>query len=232
MYRVCTMVLLLALGAGGPRSLCAQEALQDGRQFAREMVQADLDRLAPEGGGRLRVVWPDSRRAPSAVHGLRWSFEASGPEEVARAFMTGHPALTMVAPEALSLSRTERTKSRTVLHFTQSFQGLEVLGSKITVSLDQKSRVLSFTSSALPLDGLDDGTDIGRKAAVEAAREGAGIPVPSTAFTVGKAVFVHPGKATVVYRVVLSPLPPLSKLVCLVDASTGKVLKVTDEVRK
>jgi Zn-dependent metalloprotease len=232
MHRFST-VIFLALAVAVPRPSLGQDVGEpDGAAPTREMVQAELDGLRPTQGGKLRVVWPLTRRTPSAVHGLRWSAGVEGREDVARAFVAQHPSLAQVSTENLALVRTERTKTRAVLHFQQTWAGLKVLGGAVNISFDKDNRVLSFVSSAMPLDGLEERGDVGRQEAVEAARKAVGLPAAAGATAVGKAVFAQPGSAAVVYRVVLSTLPLPGKIVVVVDAATGKVLKVTDEVRK
>lgn len=233
MHRLSTALLFLALTVAVPQPSVAQDVPGPaGAAPTREMVQSELDGLRPTDGGKLRVVWPHTRRAPSAVHGLRWHAGVEGEEDAARAFVAQHPSLALVPADSLALARGERTKNRAVLHFQQTWAGLEVLGCSVNISLDKQNRVLSFVSSAMPLDGLEERGDIGKEEAGETARKAARLPATGGGAVVEKAVFAQPGSAAVVYRVVLSTLPLPGKTVVIVDAATGKVLKVTDEVRR
>ncbi len=196
----------------------------------RDAAQVDLEQLGATHGDNLRVQWPALRATPSRVSGLRWTHDAASPEDVGAAFIAAHRGLTGVAPEDLSLGETERTKHRTVLRFRQSWQGIPVLGGEVILSLDREGRVLSMASSTARIGDLDTSDDIGRVAAARAAIERVHRTTEDRPVLATRVLISGPGGARLAWRVVVPTLPMVQKIVCLVDATTGEILQVKDEV--
>ncbi len=196
----------------------------------RGAAQADLVRLEADRGDNLRVHWPDLRTSPARVSGLRWTHDATSPEAVGAAFIDEFRGLTGVAPEDLSLGETEHTKHRTVLRFRQTWQGIPVLGGEVILSLDREGQVLSMASSSTRTDGLDASRDIGQDAAMRAAIERVHRTAEDHPTLATRVIVPTPGGAVLAWRVVVPTVPMVQKIVCLVDAATGEILKIKDEV--
>ncbi len=196
----------------------------------RDAAQADLERLEADRGDSLRVQWPQLRTTPSRVSGLRWSHDATSAEDVGAAFINEFRGLTGVAPGDLSLGEAERTKHRTVLRFRQSWRGIPVLGGEVILSLDREGRVLSMASSTARIEDLDLSRDVGRVAAAQAAIERVHHTTEDRPALATQVIIPGPGGPRLAWRVVVPTVPMLQKIVCLVDAATGEILKLTDEV--
>jgi len=232
MKRMCTVLTGLAALVMGMTGASADVGERVGFATLRSLAEADLARLEGDSNDRIRVVWPTLRATPSRVSGLRWTRNDASPEDIGAAFLAEFPGLTGADPATLELAETEGTRSRTVLHFQQRWQGIKVLGGQVILSLDDSGRVLSMASSTARLDGLDMARDIGRKAAARAAidrvhGDGQARDLEPLATLV---ILPGPGRAVLVWRVVVPTVPMVQKIVCLVDATTGEILKVTDEV--
>ena len=229
--RLHVLIGLIALIAA-PTEAFAQDGQPPELINRRALAEADLSRLKAETGGPLRVVWPNLRSTPARVSGLRWTAGHASAEETAGAFIAEFPGLTGVTPDELRLSDTERTKHRTVLHFRQTWGEVLVLGGEVILSLDAAGRVISMASSSARVDGLDATRDIGRKDAVRAAiaRVHSGVELEALRASASKVVLPGPGASVLVWRVVVPTIPMVQKVVCLVDAATGEIIKVTDEV--
>ncbi len=232
MIRICGVVAgLIALVAGLPNVFALDEQVTGSAQ-QRILAEADLSRLKSEAGDGLRVVWPTLRATPARVSGLRWTTGDASPEDTAAAFLEEFPGLTGTEPGDLELAETERTTNRTVLRFQQKWQGIRVLGGGVILSLDSEGRVLSMASSSARVDGLDPSRDIGRKAAVRAAvdRVHGEVAAGDARALAARVVVPGPGPSVLAWRVLVPTVPLVQKIVCLVDAATGEILKITDEV--
>lgn len=201
-----------------------------GQAEEREAARAALTRLETAFGDDLRVHWPELRSAPARVSGLRWTTEATSPADIGAAFLAEFRDLIGASPEALTLVETEGTRRRTVLRYRQSWQGIPVLGGEVFVTLDREGRVLSLASSTVRTIDLDASKDLGREVAIDAAvrrvfDDDAAHPAAAT-----RVVLPGPGGPVLAWRVLVPTVPMVQKIVCLVDAATGEVLQVRDEV--
>ncbi|MFH1532187.1 MAG: hypothetical protein ABIK09_15790 [Pseudomonadota bacterium] len=226
-----SLVGLLTLVVGLP-GVFAEDETAAGTGTLRALAAADLSRLEGASGDRLRVLWPRLRATPSRVSGLRWTPGDAATQDVGAAFLAAFPGLTGAPPAALELIETEGTRNRTILRYQQRWQGIRVLGGQVILSLDKSGRVLSMASSTTGLVGLDSSRDVGREVAVRAALdrihgEGRGADLGARA---ARVVLAGPGGAVLAWRVVVPTVPMIQKIVCLVDAASGEILTVTDEV--
>ena len=102
----------------------------------------------------------------------------------------------------------------------------------MSLSFDAAGTLRSLSSDAVALDGLDPDRDIGRAAAARAASErvlGAEAPEAREPLA-SRVVLAGPGGARLAWRVIVPTIPMIQKIVCIVDAETGDVIKLTDEV--
>ena len=199
------------------------------RQVRAEM---DLSLLRAGSGDSVRVLWPKLRETPSRVSGLRWTSGDDTVETSAETFLSEFSGLTGADARDLELTDTERSRSRTVLHFQQAWRGYRVLGATVILSFDEAGTLLSMASSTTGTHDLDPSRDVGRDAALRAANErvlGANSPVAPEG-RASRVVLPGPGGARLAWRVIVPTVPRIQKIVCIVDAASGAVIRINDEV--
>ncbi len=201
-----------------------------GQAGEREAARVALSRLEAAFGDGLRVHWPELRTTPARVSGLRWTADGTSPADIGAAFLEAFPDLIGASPAELALVTTEGTHQRTILRYRQSWQGIPVLGGDLFLTLDRAGRVLSLASSTVRTAGLDATRDLGREVAVAAAARRVFKDADPHEAAATRAVLPGPGGPTLVWRVLVPTIPMVQKIVCLVDAATGEVLQVRDEV--
>ena len=236
-----TAVLVGLAGVAGNAAWAEEEpvtgvsAPEHSTASVRGLAGDALKRLAGERGiDSLSVTWPKSRPVPRRVSGMEWSGEGTA-REVAARFSREFGDLLGVAAGDLAWVRDEKIKGRTAVHFRQEWNGLPVSGGKVVVVVADSGKVLACSSGAQPVLARPAEGDIGRDAAVEAAVSSLGnaaelgkaVPVVT-----GKLVIAAPDRTQIVYRVLLPTIPGLAKLVVLVDAATGTVVRKFNDVRR
>ena len=177
----------------------------------------------------------------SRIDGLKWSSAKSGDAEtVAREFLERFGTLLGVTSGGVRRTRVEKTATRSAVRYQQMYGDMRVLGAQVVVLLDSHNRVRSVSSSVLPgLSVTNAGTDVGATTAGLAAfkrvlGEAAGAHAPADEQVweslARKAVLVSGTRGLIVYRVVVPTVPGVEKIVCLVDAATGEIVKAGNEV--
>lgn len=234
------LIAALAVIFTGPAAVVAQDGdLPDQTTLKqRHAAQGALMRLAGDDLSGLSLTWPRARTAPSRVAGFKWAGTGTEADALAVEFVAAFPELTLAMVDELKIVNTQRANGRAAVRFRQMYEGLEVLERTLVVTVDEGSRrVLAMSANTASVGIVDMTTDIGSEAAAQAAQiavlgnEGKSArKVPDA--LVRRAIWASPGGAAVVYRVVVPTVPMLEKIVCLVDAATGKVIKTTNEVVK
>jgi len=206
---VCLAVVLSIVGPvaqAGPRR----------GHLERRRAEAALTRLGPD----LTVRWAAAPR-PVAIRGLDVSVLGADNADRARRFVLQHPDLFLgrAGGSRLELVDLRETRSQRVVRLRQRYRGLEVVGARVTVSLDLRGHVRAVRSSLTPLSLPSTTARIDPRAAVAAARRALGLGDGQ-----GRAepVVWSEGRARLAYRVVLAGDP--SFRIYFVDAVDGSYL--------
>lgn len=199
----------------------------------RPEVAGALQRLESIQNRPVTVLWDDAQSTPRRVAGFVWQSSEQGHEARARAFLDTFPELIEVEVDALRLEKVEETRTRTVVTFSQYRNELKVLEQRVLVVLDKAGRVISLVSDVRAIGALGASEHrISRADAYDKAfahlHAGAvekGPQGPFTRLLVGRALYWTPKGAREVYRVIVPGLLPTLKTECLVDTSTGEILR-------
>lgn len=240
MRRAGILLALLFASAGAVAQ--ESEPAADVAPGSRAAAAAALERLREASGTRpLTVLW-DERGGPTPrrIDGLDWASERSEPEAAARAFLGAWPELFPVGEGELKLVREEKLRGRTAVSFRQQWRGLEVLESGVVVTVDEGGRVLAFSATAVAIETVEEGGEIGVAAAAIAAHRavtGQELTLELATSLAGsglvrRAIWPRGASPRLVYRVVVPVLPLLSKWVCVIDALSGEVIFKSDQVRR
>ncbi|MEY3015565.1 MAG: hypothetical protein RIT45_4300 [Pseudomonadota bacterium] len=205
----------------------------DPAHLAAQSAIAVLRRRAP----RLQVQWQRDGRLPALLTGLAVPTQGLGADAQpdadalarARGFLLAHPALVGGAVDALAALPVSRSARRTVVRFEARPGDVPLLDRTLSVTLDAEGRVLHFVSDLPPLAAVPAGS-VAADAATAAARA---VPRLGRALlsTPTPALWQPAGRMLRVWRIDAVVVAGASHLRVLVDAATGEVVHLEEQVR-
>ncbi len=185
--------------------------------------QSFLDR-----NGTWYVEFDESNLKPHHAYGQPIPTTGANPHDRAMNFLSNELSDYGINASELTVMSAPRTSKHVYMHFKQKTQGLEVLGSRFTVKMDQSGNVISFTSDVYDMAGLNLTPSVAASAAEAEARIGLnGITGSSSnGFSALPVPAYHSIDARLVYNVEVHTMNDgvPGHYVCYVDAHSGELL--------
>jgi hypothetical protein len=185
----------------------------------RDRAGQALAKLASRTSTQLTVHWPAHRTRPAMIRGLAVRIAGDSNVQRARRFVEGHPTLFAGRGSTLRQVETRESRDLIVVRFQQLHRGIPVDGADLRVSLDRAGRVTAVHSDCEPVDLPSVRPRLSPRAAVDAARQVAGV-APGLRANATLVILAGP-TPRLAYRV--AGLDPFGKLL-FVDAGTGAFL--------
>lgn len=227
--------LTLAAALLGATALSAEAAPSRAATAApldRAAAVAAVQALQSRVDGTVSARWKETGPLPHRLSGFATRPYAGAPAAAATSFLADLGALFAFDPAELTVTAVEGTRAVTAVRFTRVVDGAPVEGQTVVVSLDPDGRATAVSGLPQPLTMVPRTHEIEASAAISAAlvalgvEEGA-LTVPPTAT---HAVMAAGTEGHLVWRVSAAVVPLAWHMRVLVDAATGEVLSVTNDI--
>lgn len=195
----------------------------------RHIVEESLARLSTSDRPP-RVHWVAGRPTPSLVAGLRVPTVGASLRARAEGFVAAHPALVAAGPGALVYGGEQRGARVSSVRLEQRLDGLPVLDRGVTVALDSDGAVISLVDESVFVAGSRPA--LVRPASARISARAAVAAVARTSEEPVAAWRIEGEVALPVWVVHVARPGSLALWRVLVDAETGGVVSVRDEVRR
>lgn len=163
------MMMVTPLAAIATPAYAGDDGATLARQTLRRQADAAIVTLRTKSAPKLRTVWGTHRVTPQLVTGLRLTTVGKTAKLRATGFLKAHQPWLRAPVATLIVSRTSKSKARTVVAFSQTLEGLPVTGRTLTVTLDAQQRVIQVANDLEQIRRFDRG-DLTKDGAVAAAK--------------------------------------------------------------
>jgi hypothetical protein len=194
-------------------------------------IETELKAVLAKNPG-ARVVRNAGNPVPSGLFGLAEPSGTTDPESAARAFMSRHAALYSMDNPGIALQTRNilRIGYGYVVQFSTLYQGFEILGGGVSVTVDFRGRIKSVTTSLKPFSAVSLRPGINAADAFLAAVHGMDPDDRMITRAAGAADHVRlvilplPKGPALAYEVVISKISDMTVWKRYVSAFTGRVL--------
>ena len=205
-----------------------------GSAFAPPSAKAAFEKLQKRHPD-ARVVWRDGLAGAEMLTSIDETPEGATDLARAQRFLTAWNPLLGIPTSQLRHRKTENSRLRRVVRYQQRYDGLDVLDRYVNVTLDTRGTVLTLSSDAVRITSCKRGKLSRRAATRQAIRGALGLSrkakLPKIATRARQVIFAAPGRARHVWAVTVVKTPMHEHLEVLVDAITGQVLRISNQVR-
>lgn len=209
-----------------PKSSKYLAAFETRQETMSQRSISALNTLREKASGSVKIRWNSRTGAVHSVRGLLTESQTGSAQDIADRFLAENRELFGLTADRseMHLASVEEQQGIKHVKYQQRYQGLQVVGTELTVHIDQTNRVQMVNGNYFPDMQVDMAVSaIAENTAVDTALQAIQTDERPEAQT-RLVIFPHGDRYVQAYQVTFKTQNPLGDWVFFVDVSTGTVL--------